>query len=334
MTANVTSPSWQDDRRRLRAGTRGVAADEFHRLIADNISDGVLLVGVDNACHYASRSMSTICGYDPDELIGTSLVDLLHPDDQGRFRALHDEARAGVRDCFLFEFRATHRDGRWVWLEVSAQAVLQDSPGERRVIGSVRDIRWRKLLEQQLTDACEEAEENARQLHKLATTDPLTGLANRRHFMALLDAAVARVREDAREDDRSGFALAMIDIDFFKAINDSHGHAGGDAVLQAAAAAMQRVLRGIDAIGRIGGEEFAVLLPGADADTAAAICERLRTVLAAEPIPVPGGAAASVTVSIGMAQWRDESADGLLARADMALYRAKAEGRNRLVRAG
>jgi diguanylate cyclase (GGDEF)-like protein len=177
---------------------------------------------------------------------------------------------------------------------------------------------------------------NEEQLTRLATTDALTGLANRRHLLAELD-------KELRRADRSGRPLSvlMVDLDHFKGINDRYGHAVGDSVLVAVAAHCLARLRAIDLCGRIGGEEFVVLLSEADAEGAAATAERLRTDLAETPINTTGGAL-SVTISIGVATHLprgphpDETAGGdaigrtqtLLQRADDALYRAKADGRN------
>lgn len=164
------------------------------------------------------------------------------------------------------------------------------------------------------------------ELARLAGTDPLTGLPNRRGFEASARAVLAPRGRHA--------SLLLLDLDRFKAINDGHGHPAGDAVLRAAAAVLGRHLRAGDIAARLGGEEFAVLLPGAGAADAAALAERLRAALAAE-VPHPGGAPARVTVSIGVAAVAREGApqpalDAALAAADAALYRAKQGGRNRI----
>jgi diguanylate cyclase (GGDEF)-like protein len=177
---------------------------------------------------------------------------------------------------------------------------------------------------------------NQEQLTRLATTDALTGLANRRHLLAELE-------KELRRTGRSGRPLSvlMVDLDHFKDINDRYGHAVGDAVLVAVAARCLARLRAIDLCGRIGGEEFVVLLPEADAEGAATTAERLRTDLAESPIDTTSGPL-RVTISIGVATHRTRSpranetaedevigrAQTLLQYADDALYRAKASGRN------
>jgi len=177
---------------------------------------------------------------------------------------------------------------------------------------------------------------NEEHLTRLAITDALTGLANRRHLLAELEKELRRAGRSVRP-----LSVLMVDLDRFKAINDRYGHAVGDAVLVAVAARCMARLRAIDLCGRIGGEEFVVLLPEADAEGAAATAERLRADLAETPIDTVGGPLI-VTISMGVAthdprrRHADETAEdnvtsqaqALLQRADDALYRAKASGRN------
>jgi diguanylate cyclase (GGDEF)-like protein len=156
--------------------------------------------------------------------------------------------------------------------------------------------------------------------------DDLTGLATRRHFLEQLDLMAA----DARRADQP-LTLAMIDIDHFKPINDQYGHAVGDAVLVAIGAACRTAVRGDDVIGRLGGEEFAMLMPLTDHETAYRIVDRLREAVAAIAIPTGESGAVSVTISVGMAMFAGQQIDRLLLDADQALYSAKKTGRNRIV---
>jgi diguanylate cyclase (GGDEF)-like protein len=177
------------------------------------------------------------------------------------------------------------------------------------------------------------------ELEVLATRDPLTGVANQRHFHHL----AALELNHARRMDRS-FALLAMDIDHFKRINDTWGHAVGDQALKGFVAACRVALREYDVLGRVGGEEFAVALPNTGLDGAHVIAERLRLQVEEMVIRPPGGEPFELTVSVGVAasspaSREAEEADGpievpaLLARADAALYRAKAHGRNRVVMA-
>jgi diguanylate cyclase (GGDEF)-like protein len=165
---------------------------------------------------------------------------------------------------------------------------------------------------------------------KLARTDELTGLNNRRAFTELGRRALEQARRYSRP-----LSLVMFDIDHFKQINDTHGHAAGDQVLQAIAAAIVRTARVPDIPSRLGGEEFALLLPETDGPEAITLAERLRQEVTAVRVPY-NGATLSFTCSFGVAARAEDVAvlDTLLSRADDALYRAKRQGRNRVSRDG
>jgi diguanylate cyclase (GGDEF)-like protein len=177
-----------------------------------------------------------------------------------------------------------------------------------------------------LRDVTHQAELEAT-LRALATTDGLTGLANRRHFLAVAERDVVQGRRSGRP-----LALAIFDLDRFKAINDTHGHPVGDDVLRAVAATVLANVRAADATGRYGGEEFAVLWPEADAATAAVAAERLRASIAEVRVRA-GAGSVGVTASLGVAVGVGAALDldTLLRRADAALYRAKQGGGDRVV---
>jgi diguanylate cyclase (GGDEF)-like protein len=164
------------------------------------------------------------------------------------------------------------------------------------------------------------------ELRRWATTDSLTGMANRRHFLDLAEREMQR----ARRYDRP-MTVAIFDVDLFKRINDGFGHAIGDDVLRAIATAAAGILRESDLAGRLGGEEFGVMLPETDLTGAIDLAERLRAAVAATCIQANGNPL-SATISIGVAALEegDASIDALFARADAALYRAKDSGRNRI----
>jgi diguanylate cyclase (GGDEF)-like protein len=176
------------------------------------------------------------------------------------------------------------------------------------VVSVIRDLARRK--------------EREVELERAAATDPLTGLLNRGSFRARVDQAMAHDGQPA--------TLALLDLDHFKRVNDGHGHATGDAALLMLADLLRENLRTDDAIGRIGGEEFAILFSGLPLAASAMICDRLREVLRASPIPTPDGGTLCITMSIGLNPLHgDEDIDALFAGADTALYAAKANGRDR-----
>ena len=165
------------------------------------------------------------------------------------------------------------------------------------------------------------------ELQHLATVDPLTGAWNRRHFLELANRELERARRYGRP-----LCALMLDVDHFKRINDTHGHATGDAALVALTDACRITLRSSDLLGRLGGEEFAVLLPETTMENACEVAERLRCAIAAIALPAPAGGTVELTASIGVAAAdpQETSVEKPLSRADEALYRAKAQGRNRV----
>lgn len=170
---------------------------------------------------------------------------------------------------------------------------------------------------------------------QMAVTDPLTGLFNRRYAMSHL----ARIRQRSERSGR-GFAVMLIDLDNFKVVNDTHGHAAGDTVLEAVGQMLVSNLRSVDLVARVGGEEFMVILPDVEADAALGAAERLRGLAATTPIRLPSGRSDSLpvtlyqTISVGLANarvspiGRGEEIEDLLERADDALYKSKSQGRN------
>ena len=216
-----------------------------------------------------------------------------------------------VRKEGVYKVRTAGGDTR-LW-EFQSQPLPRLPDGRRVVLSLAIDVTESRRMEAELKT--------------LAVTDPLTGLPNRRYFLAALERELARVKRF--QSQRA--AVLMVDLDHFKAINDTRGHAAGDAVLAHFAELMRESLRNTDTAGRLGGEEFAVLLPGADLHTAKEFAERLRHRLTRHPTPHEG-AVMAVTASIGVAVLdpADPTAEAALGRADAAVYRAKELGRNRV----
>ena len=162
----------------------------------------------------------------------------------------------------------------------------------------------------------------------LAVTDDLTGLYNRRYFDRHLNVLLGKAQEQER-----ALAVMILDIDHFKAVNDTHGHDVGDVVLKEFSARVKRNIRGVDLACRFGGEEFVVLMPDADMSNAELVAERVRQAIAEKPFEVAGARPLTVTVSVGVSFSESEAdtPESLIKRADVALYRAKREGRNRVI---
>lgn len=216
----------------------------------------------------------------------------------------------------VWEFQNTV-DGRWYQCR---DQVMRWADGRAVRVEVATDISERKWMEEELRLARQQAE-------LLARTDELTRLNNRRAFYELGEAAF---RQAARRGE--GVAVVMFDVDHFKRINDSFGHTVGDEVLCAIAAAARAVCRDTDVLGRLGGEEFALVSPGADAAQALALAERLRAAIAAIRIARDAGEL-TCTASFGVASYGAGSAaalDALICKADQALFLAKRGGRNRV----
>ncbi len=256
-----------------------------------------------------------ILGYAPEDLADNfdAWDDLVHPDDAPARLAAWNDHINGRTPRYEAEFRMRHKAGHWVWLQARGQAVARAPDGRAlRLVGTRQDITHSKLQQQGL--------------HALAHTDELTGVDNRRAFMRRAEEELERAR-------RYGLpaAMLMIDIDHFKAINDSVGHAGGDEVLRSFASTARTVVRQSDLFGRVGGEEFAALLPHTAREGAQAIGERLLQQVRQRPA-VWAAAAVPYTVSVGLSlATTDQTVQQLMASADRALYRAKGLGRDQLV---
>ncbi len=183
-----------------------------------------------------------------------------------------------------------------------------------------------RLNNQMLTMQRELEKKNA-ELERLAFCDTLTGLLNRRAILEKLDEWLRHVRRY-----RTRLAVAMLDLDHFKLVNDNYGHRVGDRVLADVAAVMRRGIRATDSLGRYGGEEFLLILPNTDATGAALTAERVRACIAGTPMADAQGRAFTMTVSLGVAEYCEgDDEDMVVSRADTALYRAKDLGRNRVV---
>lgn len=187
------------------------------------------------------------------------------------------------------------------------------------------ELRARLLVGRRFAELNRKLLETQSELRRQALTDPLTHIMNRR-------AILARLTEEMARAPRQGLPLSIgvLDIDHFKSVNDTFGHGGGDVVLQAVVARSLKALRPYDAIGRIGGEEFLIAMPGVGPRDTEIVLERLRRAVGGTPISLQGQEI-TVTVSIGGAVCRGESIDELLTNADDSLYRAKDQGRDRVV---
>ncbi|SEL58493.1 PAS domain S-box-containing protein/diguanylate cyclase (GGDEF) domain-containing protein [Ectothiorhodospira marina] len=306
---------WMWDSHKEQPDARGLEAQRW-RFAVHGAGDGVWDWDVaTNEVAFCHR-FAGILGYTDRELDHSfdQWLKLVHPDDLRRFSAELQAHLQGDHDHHAAEYRMRHREGHWVWVMSRGRAISRDARNHpRRVVGTLSDIADRKQIEEEL--------------RRMATTDFLTGLPNRRHFLSRIEDELARVKRKPEQ----GGAVLMLDLDHFKGINDVYGHSTGDAVLRHFASVFSSALRQMDLAARMGGEEFAALLPGTHLQDARVLAERLRRRIKSTPA-VHQGAIMAVTVSIGVAELHPEdgSSDDTLHRADAALYRAKGDGRNRV----
>lgn len=302
-------PLAADLERRRQSKLILIESEAMYRMMTDRSGDVLFNIAIDGRVRYVSPSIVTVGGYSPEAIVGKPALEMMHEDDRVLAAVVHSRALARPNETFVFEYRAVTVTGEHVWFETHTRATVDDSGTVIGVISAARDISKRKLNEIDLIDA--------------ANSDPLTTLSNRRVFDDKLRRALygPRPRVDPA-------CLAIIDIDFFKRVNDTYGHSAGDEVLKTVAAAFKPALRSDDTVARIGGEEFGLILRGLRSKDAGALCERLREMIAALRITV-GEQTLKVTVSIGLADLENFESEGTaLFAADQALYRAKAEGRN------
>lgn len=259
---------------------------------------------------------ATMLGYTHQEIQNSTQQwsDFVYPEDRERAWSSIFDVVEGRSASHKIEYRMLHKDGGIRWILDQAKVMQRDAQGKAtRMCGTHLDIPERKLLEEELL----------RQAH----IDYLTGVCNRRHFMERAEQELHRANRYGKQ-----LSLLMLDIDHFKQINDRYGHKIGDEVLRRLAHQCQATLRNADILGRLGGEEFAVILPETDIAYAVEVAERLRELMLQAKIPLEGGLPVQFTVSIGVSSLSssDDNIDVLLNHADMALYKAKNSGRNRV----
>ncbi len=308
--------------RDVRAEEARALADRF-KAVVENIGEVIFQIDRNGRWVYLNPAWETLTGFAIPDSLGDGWLDRVTDDDRVELderlalvlRGRDDGARRVVRFATATESR---------WMEIYFQCLHDRHGAVIGATGTLRDIDDRKRLEEHVMTARRQAEQRAREATLLASTDELTGIANRRAFMRQLDREIAGSVEFGWP-----LAVAIFDVDYFKRVNDRHGHAIGDRVLQLIAARAAGAVRGGDLVGRLGGEEFGILMPGASAADAQMVAERVR-----QAIEKPRGGDRDlpcVTVSIGIAPRENQRESALLlAAADTALYAAKGAGRNRV----
>jgi diguanylate cyclase (GGDEF)-like protein/PAS domain S-box-containing protein len=284
--------------------------ERFQSLV-QNSADVSMILAADATIEYESSAVERVLGFRPEDRVGRSALDSVHPDDLTWGRELLADVVQSPGAMATGELRIKHADGSWRWVEAVGKNLFDD-PAVGGIVVNYRDITARKALEDELR-------------HQ-AFHDSLTGLANRALFVDRLDHAISLARRSRRR-----LAVLFVDLDDFKTINDSLGHVEGDAILVAVAERLRGALRSSDTIARMGGDEFAVLVEDPPATSAPTeVAGRLLAVLQA-PF-VHGGKELFVHASVGVATLTSphHTADELLRNADVSMYMAKSKGKNRI----
>lgn len=308
---DALSFSWRDVTDRYLLTRQLANSEEHYRLLTENSYDTSIRAADDGTCLWVSPSLTALLGWSPEEWIGRSVTEFVAPTSLAAITA--NVARVVGGEPVIARYLVQAKDGSTRWVETRARPYFNALSQRDGVVAAFH------LIDDQV--AMEE------ELERRARTDELTNLLNRKE-------AFERLEAYGVQHPRSGHAIAVLfcDLDKFKNVNDTHGHAAGDEVLRVMADRIRGCLRDTDDLGaRVGGDELLVVLHGVqDLENAVAIAEKLR-LSAAEPIPIPGGVV-NTTVSIGVTLTRPgEATTALIARADEAMYRAKETGRNQVV---
>jgi diguanylate cyclase (GGDEF)-like protein/PAS domain S-box-containing protein len=298
-----------DMRERVAAELRLAQSEQRFRGAFDNAPLGLALVDQSNRFVRVNHALCRLLGADAAQLLGADQAAFGEPSDNAIEAEYQQDLIAGRSESVQYERRYRSRDGRVLWAQVAATLMPGDRE-PRNFLVQINDLTQRRLAEAELTH--------------LAHHDALTGAANRALLNEEVDHEIAVARRR-----RSRLAVIFIDIDYFKHINDSFGHEAGDIVLKETAARLIRMVREVDLVGRMGGDEFVVVLSEVnDAHDVLALTEKLR-IECGKPI-VFDGHALQIAISIGISMFPDDGSDfrTLLRFADSALYHAKSEGRN------
>ncbi|MFT3864928.1 MAG: PAS domain S-box protein [Solirubrobacterales bacterium] len=301
--------AWYDDLTERRAAERraGLAERDFEAAFHAS-PHGVAIVGLDGRFLHVNQKLTEIVGYSTAELVEMTFQEITHPDDLDADLAQVDALLAGEIDTYEMEKRYYTREGHLIWVLLAVAIVREDDGAPRHFISQILDISARKRLEAHT--------------YELANRDPITSLYNRRRFEEELKRQIGRCREEGESA-----ALLLLDLDRFKHVNDSAGHVAGDRLIRMVGRSLDERVREPDIVARIGGDEFAVILRDLDLAQARAVAEELRIAV--------GGAdpERACTASVGLCRLHGDvpDAETCFRAVDRAMYRAKGQGRDRVV---
>jgi diguanylate cyclase (GGDEF)-like protein/PAS domain S-box-containing protein len=306
---DALSFTWRDVTDRFLAAQLVAASEEQFRLLAQNSSD-VVMRSSGGLISWVSPSLTTALEWRPEEWLDRNFYSFVHPDEV-------DELRDGVAPVYegrgvVLRFRVRSRLGEYHWIESHIQPFIDATGQPNGAVSSFRLVDEKVAIEQEL--------------EQRATYDDLTGLLRRDEMLSRLVLIGRKIRHAGDE-----CALIFCDVDNFKSINDTLGHAAGDEVMRTFAQRLRSVVRIGDAVARMGGDEFLIVLDGVhDLAEAVTVAEKVR-IVAVDPVPLrQGDVSASLSLGVTLTA-PGEGVDSVIARADDAMYQAKAAGRNQVV---
>jgi diguanylate cyclase (GGDEF)-like protein/PAS domain S-box-containing protein len=301
--------AWYDDLTERQAAERraGMAERDFEAAFRA-APHGVAIVGLDGTFLHVNQKLAEILGYSVDELLRLTFQELTHPEDLDADLAQVDALVAGEIDTYEMEKRYYTNDGHLIWVLLAVAIVCDEDGSPRHFISQIQDISTRKRLEAHT--------------YELANRDSITSLYNRRRFEEELKRQIGRCR-----DETESAALLLLDLDRFKRVNDSDGHIAGDRVLRLVGRVFDDRIKAPDVTARIGGDEFAVILRDIDLAQARAVAEELRLAISAAATD------RDCTASVGLCRLHGDvpDAETCFRAVDRAMYRAKGQGRDRVV---
>jgi len=303
-------------------------SEEKFRYITENSSDVIWHLDINYCFTYISPADERMRGFTRDEVLGKTVWSLLKPAGiehvkQVNAQRLADEQNGIKTGTIRYELEQICKDGRWIWTEVNVTAHHDKNGALIGLHGVTRDISDRKQAEEALR-------ESEKRFRELSIVDDLTQLYNSRHFYFQL-----KIELDRSNRYEQPLTLLLLDLDNFKAFNDTYGHVEGDQVLRRLGRVVKRCLRDTDFAYRYGGEEFTILLPMTTNADGAITAERIRAEFKKENFSPSPGKNVCMTTSIGVAQYRtEEGMKAFVHRVDQLMYQAKRNGKDRIYSEG
>ena len=286
------------------------ASEDQFRGAFENSATGMAIVGLDGRWRMVNPALCAITGYTAAELLTRTFTDITHPEDRAVSPAQLRDLLEGRRDTYQIEKRYVHKLGHLVWVQANVSLVRDAEGRPRHLISQIVDVSERRRLQEEI--------------EHLALHDQLTGLPNTRLLLDRLERALATARRT-----KQPAGLMYMDLDGFKPVNDTYGHAAGDLVLKEFSSRVSSALRANDTIARVGGDEFVAVLGAVAGEPEARLAAERVLAAVARTFDI-GGAQVSISASIGIALFPADGEDpqSLLHSADSAMYEAKRAGKN------